>query len=166
MEFTGTCNAIQFIEEWCMGLVQKKHALLLHDTSKSLKRPDGRVDYKFNVRQYQLEVKDRDDQHEEERYYQIFVGKSFEATHAFARFWYDRRDKDGKAIDRAGVRVTRKDLNVIRKSMTVVGKLRELNMKINKNGSDEVDLDLVKEILEMAIKAKTEKDAKLEIVTE
>jgi hypothetical protein len=162
MEFTGTCHAIEFIEEWCMGLVQKKHARLLHDSSKYLKKPDGRVDYpsnKFNVKQYHVEVKDRD-QHEEERNYQIFVGKSFEAVEVAARFWYDRR------IDKAGVRVTRQGLNLIRKSMTVVGKLRELNMQITKNGSDEVDLDLVKQILEMAIKAKTEKDTKIEIVTE
>lgn len=162
MEFTGTCHAIEFLEEWCKVLVGKKHARLLHDSSKYTQTKDGRIlpGNNFNVKQYEVEVKDRDDQHEEERNYQIFVGKSFEATHAFARFWYDRR------IDKAGVRVTRKDLNILRKSMTVVGKLRELNMKITKNGTDEVDLDLVKQIIEMAIKSKSEKDAKIEIVTE
>lgn len=158
MEFVSTCYSIQTIEELCKILVAKKHARLLHDSSKYLKTPDGRIDHpgnKFNVKQYETELHDH-----AEANYQIFVGKSFEAVDVNVRFWYDKR------IDKAGVKISRAGLNLILKSMTVVGLLRQLNLKVTNNGTDEVNLDLVKDVLTKAIKLKSEVDSKFEIVTE
>lgn len=158
MEFTGTCYAIETIEELCKNLVQKKHARLLHDSSKYMLKPDGRVDYpgnKFNVKAYQVEMHDKYDTS-----YQVFVGKSIDAVDVAVRFWYDKR------IDKAGVKISRQGLTLILKSMTVIGLLRQLSLKVTKNGSDEVDLDLVKDVIIQAIKVKTEKDTKIELITE
>jgi len=158
MEFVSTCYSIQTLEELCKILVAKKHARLLHDSSKYLKKPDGRIDHpgnKFNVKQYEVEMHNHC-----EANYQIFVGKSFEAVDVNVRFWYDKR------IDKAGVKISRAGLNLILKSMTVVGLLRKLNLKVTKNGTDEVNLDLVKDVLLETIKRKAQLDSKIEIVTE
>jgi hypothetical protein len=158
MEFVSTCYSIQTIEELCKILVAKKHARLLHDSSKYLKTPDGRIDHpgnKFNVKQYEVEAHNH-----YEANYQVFVGKSFEAIDVSVRFWYDKR------IDKAGVKISRAGLNLILKSMTVVGLLRQLNLKVTNNGTDEVNLDLVKDVLTQAIKLKSAVDSKIEIVTE
>ena len=158
MEFVSTCYSIQTIEEVCKVLVAKKHARILHDSSKYLKTPDGRIDHpgnKFNVKQYEIEAHDH-----QEANYQIFVGKSFEAVDVNVRFWYDKR------IDKAGVKISRQGLNLLLKSMTVVGLLRQLNMKVTNNGNDEVNLDLVKDVLVQAIKIKADKDVEIKIVTE
>ena len=157
MEFVSTCYSIQTIEELCKILVAKKHARLLHDSSKYTQTKDGRIHpgNNFNVRQYEAEIHDH-----AEANYQVFVGKSFEAIDVSVRFWYDKR------IDKAGVKISRAGLNLILKSMTVVGLLRQLNLKVTNNGTDEVNLDLVKDVLTQAIKLKSAVDSKIEIVTE
>jgi len=157
MEFVSTCYSIQTIEELCKILVAKKHARILHDSSKYTRQTDGHYapGNKFNVKQYEVEAHSH-----QEANYQIFVGKSFEAVDVSVRFWYDKR------IDKAGVKISRAGLTLILKSMTVVGLLRQLNLKVTNNGSDEVNLDLVKDVLTQAIKLKSEVDSKIEIVTE
>jgi hypothetical protein len=157
MEFVSTCYSIQTIEEWCKILVAKKHARIMHDSSKYTRAPDGHFEpgNKFNVKQYETEVHDH-----AEANYQVFVGKSFEAKDVVVRFWYDHR------IDKAGVKISREGLSLILKSMTVVGLLRQLSLKVTNNGTDEVNLDLVKDVLAQSVKLKSEKDAKFDIVTE
>jgi hypothetical protein len=157
MEFVSTVYSIQTIEEWCKILVTKKHARILHDSSKYTRQADGHFapGNKFNVKQYETEVHDH-----AEANYQVFVGKSFEAKDVNVRFWYDKR------IDKAGVKISREGLSLILKSMTVVGLLRQLSMKVTNNGNDEVNLDLVKDVLTQAVKLKSEQDAKIDIVTE
>jgi CRISPR/Cas system-associated endonuclease Cas3-HD len=162
MEFTGSCYEITVLEDFCKYLLQKRQARLLHDSSEYMRKPDGGIDRagnKFNVKQYEMKVKERDE-HEEEKNYQIFVGKSFEAVDVNVRFWYDRR------INKAGIKISRAGLNLILKSMTVIGLLRQLNMKVSKNGADEVDLDLVKDVLKEAIKHKAKMEPEINVLPE
>jgi hypothetical protein len=50
--------------------------------------------------------------------------------------------------------------------MTVIGLLRQLNMKVSKNGADEVDLDLVKDVLKEAIKHKAKMEPEINVLPE
>lgn len=156
MEFISTCTAVQTLEELCQYLVQKKHARLMHDSSKYLRKPDGRIDHagnKFNVKSYEVEVHDR-----YEADYQVFVGRTFEVVNVNVRFWYDKR------IDKAGVKISRQGLMLILKSVSVIGLLQQLNMKVSNNGTDEVNLDLVKDVLSKTLKEKAKVESKFEIV--
>jgi len=160
IEFFGTIHAIETLEEWCQILVGKKQAILVHDSSKYVKKLDGMLDHandNFAVKVYKAGVSDRD--HSKEVDYKIFVGKSLETKDVNVRFWYDKRS------EKAGIKITRDGFMLILKSMTVVGLLRQLSKKVTKNGTDEVDIDLVKEVLTEMIKAKTEKDTKIDILT-
>lgn len=160
IELFGTIYVIQTVEEWCQILVNKKQAVLVHDSSKYVKKLDGMLDHandNFNVKVYKAGVSDRD--HSREADYQVFVGKSFETKNVNVRFWYDKRS------EKAGIKITREGFELILKSMTVVGLLRQLSKKVTKNGTDEVDIDLVKDVLTEMIKAKSEKDSKIDIVT-
>ena len=160
IELFGTIHVVQTVEEWCQVLVNRKQAILVHDSSRYIKKLDGMLDHandNFNVKVYKAGVSDRD--HSREADYKVFVGKSLEAKDVNVRFWYDKRS------ERAGIKITRDGFMLILKSMTVVGLLRQLSKKVTKNGTDEVDIDLVKEVLTEMIKNQTEKDTKIDIVT-
>lgn len=155
MEFTSSCYAIELIESWCKDLVKEETAKCSHDSSKYMRRPDGRVDYAnngFNTKEYTIRTWPVDS------VARLWFGNN----DVVIRFWYDRRynNETMRKQDKAGVKICREHLDTLLRSVSISKLLKQLG--VTKESPDFIKNMLIKAITVKDGEAKPELQSTIE----